>query len=708
MLELKRRQRPRVSGDTPKDSTAPKFKNLSTQNRFQSYSRNEPAPDINALVMLDLKTGKPLSDQAEHQSAAEVPATPSEPIVPKSAETEPSQPLFVEEAPVQAAPSEPNDPRPSTSAQGAAQDRSKDAAQPEPAASTTQQKERPKLTTTLSNNASSRSTDIHCAYGRRTPPQERRRRSPSPITPQPAASDKFPTSDLPANHPKRTICRFWQAGNCQYTAETCRFAHSYVNTVSKTKGITCYYWFNGYKCNKSAETCDFAHEDTGVYAGRPGTFLTKHRMSYGAQVQLSANEIPVNHERRQQADAAPMYGEPQQAPMIVPTPTDAMHTAMDDSILPADTMPFVNANADETAFMDEEKAQATTQTIKQDLELAKKSIGELDASVIFNRGKSEIKRVYVLMPPERDGERELLVQSFKSFNREVYHSGMLQHWDFFRKSSADKESLIVIHPTEQFLGTIPNFANYIQRGKCAVFSIGVHEDWERSNQPVRRYKARRVFPHGGITFISDDVFEYYPEKAVEIIQEFHAKAKTKPPGAETSKIGARPGIRDWLASLAVKKLEEGGENYTDDRYVKCYEAICDLCPLEHYDPWEMEQGCMVPKDDALLWSVAEQDLPSFQGLWEKDEAKATDMMANLFAGTALERMSDFLRYSFIYQRPDQVGLSGEVTASQLPPQVVLDQVDPRGWMKRYNHIEVLTPDRWLEKWLEMEGRKTRR
>ncbi|KAK5684709.1 hypothetical protein LTR17_027119 [Elasticomyces elasticus] len=53
----KPRQRARVSGETSKTLNGPKFQNLSKQNRFQKYGRNEPAPDPSALAVFDGKTG---------------------------------------------------------------------------------------------------------------------------------------------------------------------------------------------------------------------------------------------------------------------------------------------------------------------------------------------------------------------------------------------------------------------------------------------------------------------------------------------------------------------------------------------------------------------------------------------------------------------------------------------------------------------------
>lgn len=499
-------------------------------------------------------------------------------------------------------------------------------------------------------------------------------------------------ADLPPPYPKRAVCKWWESGSCQFTADTCRFAHT---RQPKTKWVTCYYWKNGDRCRKTAEQCDFAHHDTGDYAGRPGTFLSKVRSNPVADPAFSANDVPINDERRQQRFGLPNPEVPRIQPVMdTMAPVEPMEAAVDDTPMVMDTAPLAREDHPPLTSLREEHAGISPREIEEDLVLARDTLPKLESSKFLTKSETKIKNVYILMPPERAAERELLIKYFKDFECDVvYSSGTPAHWNLFRGLNP---SLVVVHPDETFCGTLPGFASYLSRLRGWVFSIGVHREFDEAGQLRATYKARRVFPHAGITFISDDVFAYYPEKAIEVIEEIQAKAKSAPPGAIRSKLGARPGIRDWLSRLAVQKMEEGGEDYADERYVKCWDAVCDLCPLEDYDPFEMEQGRMVPQDDSLLWSAAEQDLPSFHGLWETDEASATDMMANLFAGTAVEKMADFQRYAFIYQRPDQVGVGEDVPASQLAPHVAIEQADPKGWMKKYNHIEVMTPDAWLQ------------
>lgn len=716
----KRKQRPRVNGDTPKEG--PTFKNLATQNRFQSYSRNEPVPDMDSLVMMDLQTGKPILKEAARApvtnstgwtSAAA--GAPREPAIPERRQ---SQPNVIRNSPSEAAAAGASKSAgPATLIPSVARtaDQARPILKPEPPKRALQQPTKPKVTISQPTTAN-QAQEIHSAYGRRTFATERRCRSPTPPTPPSAALVQPQVPNLlPFGHPKRKVCKHWQTGSCFYTSEMCQYAHTY-DALQGNKAFTCYFWRNGNKCRNTAEQCEFAHQETGSDAAGSARLYTCFYWHNGRACTKTAEECKFAH--HETGVVAPPPKGYMQRPTTVAPPSDI--DAIDDGPVvtagPFTTQPHLAKDVrpadkkvaepveDNVAsnwvvpssparHVEDSPAETSAQRIPADLDLARKAVGELDVHRLLSKNDQPIEYVYILMPPERKEEMHLLAKFFAGFNCKVYHSGNSQHWSFFCQSFKEKPSLIVIHPDETFAGTAPQFASFVWRAKGWIFSFGVHEHFDRE----RAYEARRVFPHGGVTFISDDVFAYYPEKATEVINDFLQKARLKPQGGELSKIGARPGIRDWLSGLAAQKMVEGGDDYTDDRYVNCWEAVCDLCPLEDYDPFAMERDQMVPKDDALLWSVAAEDLPSFEGLWERNEAEATDMMANFFAGTAVERMEEFQKYAFVYQRPDQTNLSDEFPASQLGPQAVLDQVDPCGWMKRYNHIEVMSPDMCLQK-----------
>jgi len=128
-------------------------------------------------------------------------------------------------------------------------------------------------------------------------------------------------------------------------------------------------------------------------------------------------------------------------------------------------------------------------------------------------------------------------------------------------------------------------------------------------------------------YITDDVFIYYPEQATELIDRFLAMAKDTPPDGPSYKIGARPGIKDWMRRFATKKYHQqvSKKETIDARWSLCHEALCRLCPAEAEDP--DYPGYSVPIKSSYLWSPWEETMPSLKGRWEGgDEEGTTEYM----------------------------------------------------------------------------------
>jgi chromo domain-containing protein 1 len=334
-------------------------------------------------------------------------------------------------------------------------------------------------------------------------------------------------------------------------------------------------------------------------------------------------------------------------------------------------------------------------TYEEDRKMAKQYVSKLDLTPLLKIKDGEmIKNVFLQIPKSRSHEMAPLRKKLEDFKCVVYISRVEGHWDFFRKNFSTTQCLIVVHPSEMYLGTMPGLFNRLNKGSTVrVFSVGVQHQRciEEDREPA--YEALRLFPLGGITFITDDVFVYYPEMALQIIEDFLEKLKNKPIGGEHSKIGARPGVKDWLERLALQKYheQECGDEDKDLRWIKCYDAICRLCPIEDEDPHFLPDRS-VPLEHSFLWSINEDELPSFKGRWESgDEEGATDYMVELFAGEACISAWKYRRFIVVYQRPEDE----KTLLDPQGAQVVQPDVDPRGWREKYCHIGVLTPEQYL-------------
>ncbi|SMY21634.1 unnamed protein product [Zymoseptoria tritici ST99CH_1A5] len=290
-----KRQRPRVSGDTPKDSTDPKFKNLSTQHRMQLYSRNEKEPDINALAIVDFKTGKVIQPKAKETPTAYLRRSPPPPQPP----VERSTTLNEDERTRQSSGLSIQDPKRITcyfwltrggcafgpDCKWAHEDTGVYQAPPD---STGRRRLDARFEPTTKNDISARG-DLP-------------RRYDANGNPIPMAEG----TDWPSK--KGTTCYFWQQGECQFGDAECDFAHHDTGKYAKPppndsrrseapianenpvrpvevhgssnggpglphrdsatrwnrKAYTCVFWQNG-NCSSSDEACEFAHRDTGLY-----------------------------------------------------------------------------------------------------------------------------------------------------------------------------------------------------------------------------------------------------------------------------------------------------------------------------------------------------------------------------------------------------------------------------------------------------------
>ena len=187
---------------------------------------------------------------------------------------------------------------------------------------------------------------------------------------------------------------------------------------------------------------------------------------------------------------------------------------------------------------------------------------------------------------------------------------------------------------------------------------------------------------GTCTFITDDVFVHHPEKASDIIRQFikDDKERRQTAGAQSNKIAARPGIKDWLQALAMERSERGRP---DDRWLQLYHAICELCPPDYEDPYDPPN----PAPQSLLVSFPPEELPSFLGLWEQDPEKATDVMVEWFAGWSVLNAKVFRKFVVCHE-PQR----GAVVTDENGRSKYHIEADPRGWARKWQHLAVLGPD----------------
>jgi chromo domain-containing protein 1 len=295
---------------------------------------------------------------------------------------------------------------------------------------------------------------------------------------------------------------------------------------------------------------------------------------------------------------------------------------------------------------------------------------QLDTDRMVNKnGQLDVKTVFLMFPPTHQAELEVCIHYFSALSIKVYHSAKPGAWTYFRKThGGSSKSMLVVHPDVP-IWQIPGLHNFLQMGP-RVFRVGTS-----SAAPHLGLSCDRLFGIGTAVYITDDVFAYHPEAATEVIQAFLHENTRKPEGGEFNRIVARPGIKSWLKTLSTQQSRERGQK--DSRWVKLYDAVCQLCPADDEDTEDLFDESL---STSYLVSIAPELLPSFEGLWERNEEQATEFMVNWFAGWSVENADMFKKFYIAHE----------------PRSTTLELgVDPKGWASRYQHLAVRRPkDVW--------------
>lgn len=285
-------------------------------------------------------------------------------------------------------------------------------------------------------------------------------------------------------------------------------------------------------------------------------------------------------------------------------------------------------------------------------------LARVERSRIFDKG---VEAVFLMIPPAHAAELDFLKQVFVEMKCKVYHAGMPGSWTYFCKRY-DRAGVVLVHPNTP-LWRIPKLHEMTLR-PTSFFTIGIDYTAALLDDREDVFECTRLFPLGGAALLTDDLIVHYPEAATEIIQNFLDATSSKPEGAEVYKIVARPGLKRFL----VENFIERGR--PDERQLRLYGAVCDLCPPEDEDLEDPPN----PLATSHLVSINPELLPSFAGLWERDQEAAADVLVEWFAGWALLHASRFRKFAVI------TGTG----------------VDDRGWALRYRHIGVMRPEQAMK------------
>ena len=545
------KRKPRaVSGD----QAAKGFTHLAVQNTVKKYSAMERAPDVNALTTIDPKTGRPIASTAAVQVVKAAP-TPSstmtdimknmerelEPVrlppkttveVPKAAPTKIAtgeiHGAYHRRTPPRdddARPVSPDSPRVRRTVSFAADTRQEDIL---PVLETRPSSHKIRETCRYWRDGDCKYTAASCRwYHTNELPR--------------LAPDEIPYFYNPGVGKKALTCFYWRTrGRCKKPDDECEYAHfdTGINAppprgfkeptppppprevvtdpapapTSATKPpqpprklqpseVTCYYWQLG-RCKHSDEDCSFAHYDTGIYAGRPGTFrkgsMAANAVQSYEEAQMQDSDPNVFNPPIQQMDATVFH--PERAAMLglntnvpsgagsyeqltsaisydsrVPTaggPSEVFlvrrHTepalqAADDLRQSLISTPVVASVVHAEMAEPIERTDSMDPNLAEDLSMVTDGEDELEKAaadmILTLKGSLADGKVFLMMPKSRTSELQIIKKWFESKDCKVYHSASPGGWNEFRRSHW-RSSLLVVHP-ETPLWKISGLQNYL-------------------------------------------------------------------------------------------------------------------------------------------------------------------------------------------------------------------------------------------------------
>ncbi|KAH0360015.1 hypothetical protein KCU65_g9620, partial [Aureobasidium melanogenum] len=311
---------------------------------------------------------------------------------------------------------------------------------------------------------------------------------------------------------------------------------------------------------------------------------------------------------------------------------------------------------------------------------------DLNPEILFaaNRGKHIEKFVYLCFP-KGTPETKLVEVFLNEVGAKFVHSEDCDLWSQFCGKGSTVNRVVLFHPSMNSFWKLPDFWSVLATG-VNIFQVGVSKAIKsRPDLPVK-YNCTRLFPSGTLTLITDEVFKYHLAQALQVL-EIYEGYKAKPEGGRNDRIYCRPGILAWLAELIDEDREKGTINEDSPR-VKCWQLVCELLgtPLADNSRNPFRSDVSPP---SMLYSPPKSEMPEYASMWDSSEQEATEFLVNWFAGSAVDECETYRRFNVLYEQHD-------TSAAQTPGLMQPDNPkDPKEWMKKYTHIRVTTPARYI-------------
>ncbi|KAL1311071.1 hypothetical protein AAFC00_001280 [Neodothiora populina] len=299
---------------------------------------------------------------------------------------------------------------------------------------------------------------------------------------------------------------------------------------------------------------------------------------------------------------------------------------------------------------------------------------DLDQRRLFQRFDQKLeKNVFLMFPSRQTVEVQLITACLLEMGASVYNAGVHASWDQFRCDQKEfaRSGVVLFHPTITQYHQIPAFNWVLFTTHYNLFQLGVDSTLRCHPEAATKYSCVRLFPQGAVTLITDDVFEYHPHLAVEVLRIFDQELNVKSTVRKNDCLLTRPDVVEWLVDLVDKYAAEDDPERHKNR-LELLHIVLGLLPDKTIDPF-------ISPEPPRLISPPSAEMPDYIGKWDYDEESATNWLVEWLAGWCISERESFRRFTVVHEqcrKPEQTPGFSAIK-------------DPRGWSKKFSHIKVI-------------------
>lgn len=182
--------------------------------------------------------------------------------------------------------------------------------------------------------------------------------------------------------------------------------------------------------------------------------------------------------------------------------------------------------------------------------------------------------------------------------------------------------------------------------------------------PSSEYVVNRLFPHGGIFFLTDDVITSHSLHALATILKFVHYNKDKKPEQQNWRLVGRPGLIKWLRQLAWERR--------DKDIIQMYAELEPLPSSTNSSKYADAPLGLPLTQPPLVISLEPEDLPVLDEMRESDPDAATNFVVEWYAGWLIGQIEVARKFYIVHSSAESV-LAKE-------------------WKNKYQHLDVLAAD----------------